>query len=266
MSILRPALLFFGLAILPLLGTAQILNIEDVRTRRDTTKAWAGSLGVDFTLNNRSATPANPVQFINIATRANLARFGKEHAIWLINVLNYSAITGNAFIRTGYSHLRFTYGLEKKLGFEVFGQGQYDLGRGLKARWLGGIGGRYNLVRDQKVALHAGVGLMYEWENWQHPVEGNEVSLGYLKSTNYLSLQWRIKDVALFHITNYYQVGYDKPLRLWRHRLSLDAALSIKLTEKLVFRTALDAGYESAPIVPIFKTVYTLTNGLELTF
>lgn len=207
-----------------------------------------------------------PVRFINISSQANLARYGETNAIWLINFLNYSAITGDAFIRTGYSHLRSSWGYKKKLAVEVFAQGQYDRGRGLQSRWLGGGGLRYNLVNGENTELHAGLGAMYEYEHWLAPETDANVFANYLKSTNYLSLNLQLNDQVLFRVTQYYQVGYDQDLSIWRHRLSLDAQLRIALSEHLAFRTSLDASYESAPIVPIMKTVYYINNGILIAF
>ena len=245
---------------------AQILNVEDVRARRDSTDAWVGNVGLDFVLNNRSATPTNPVQFINIGLRANGARYGDQSALMFLNVLNYSAITGNQFIRTGYSHLRFNYLYRQPLSYEAYVQGQYDLGRGLQARWLGGVGLRTDLLRNDKLELHLGVGAMYEYEHWRALQDGANVYVNYLKSSNYLSFTWDPSKMVHVHITSYYQVGYDQPLTLWRHRLSTDALLQVRLSERVAFRVALDASYESAPIIPIYPWVYTLTNGIAVAF
>ncbi|HAA11438.1 MAG TPA: hypothetical protein DCE41_06940 [Cytophagales bacterium] len=244
----------------------QILNVEDVRAQRDTTKSLAGNLGLDFMLNNRSATAANQVQFLNFRVNANLALFGDNHALWFINLLNYSALTGNPFIRTGYSHVRYSLHYKRKLGWEAFGQAQYDLGRGLRQRFLGGGGVRYNLVNQEKLELHAGVGGMYEYERWRLLQTDDEVDLSLFKSTNYFSVNWLLWEGARLHMTNYYQVGLDQNAALWRHRLSVDMLLQLKLTERLAFRVSVDAAYENRPIISISPYVYTVTNGIMVAF
>ncbi|MEL6536083.1 MAG: DUF481 domain-containing protein, partial [Bacteroidota bacterium] len=232
----------------------------------DTTKSLAGNLGLDFMLNNRSATAANQVQFLNFRVTANMALFGENNALWFINLLNYSALTGNPFIRTGYSHLRYSLHYKRKLGYEAFGQAQYDLGRGLRQRFLGGAGLRYNLVSQERLELHAGVGGMYEYERWRLPETADEIEVNILKSSNYFSINWRMTEGSRLHMTNYYQVGRDPVAALWRHRLSVDMLLQIKLTEQLEFRVSVDAAYENQPIIPISPYVYTVTNGIMVAF
>ena len=265
-------ILFLLLAALP--GLGQILNVEQNRKSADTTNFWSGELNFNLLIHNNSATTEEPVRFIGVGTGANVAYTSGHHRYLLINQLDYSAITGNAFISTGYSHFRANFLWRRPLSYELFAQAQYDIGRGLVSRYLSGGGIRYTFVKEKKVMSAVGIGAMYEQERWQVPVteatpvpEGGEqeiITTRFLKSSNYLSLRWEINKMVDLKTIVYYQTGYDNSIDAFRNRFSADASLNVKLGTHLVFFTSFNGAYDSRPVVPIVNFVYSLNNGLKV--
>lgn len=260
-------LLFFFGAFLPL--EAQILNIEKNLQEGDTaTHYWTGAAQLAFTLNNRSATPDKQTKFLSLKTDVDVAYISGKHRYMLINQLEYRSLSGAAFIRTGYSHFRTSLNWREKVGWEFFGQLQYDIGRGLQSRALAGSGLRLRLIESDNFSLTFGPGLMYERERWAFPnSETDEERLRRLiKSTNYLSLAWKISPLANYRLITYYQTGYDDKDEVFRHRASFDTRLEFQLTSRLQFITSFVAAYENRPIVPIQLWIYELQNGLRYAF
>lgn len=261
-------ILLFLLLFAALPAWSQILNVEKNRLKKDTSNYWLGEVNFNLLVHNRTATTENPVRFTGIGSGADVAYVSKLHRYMLMNQLNYTAITGNAFVSTGYSHFRVNLLWENAFSYELFAQAQYDLGRGLKNRFLGGGALRYNFVEEEKIQLAVGLGAMYEHERWEVPRQDIEqfVTTNFLKSTNYVSARWQINEFVGFNSIVYFQTTYDKSIRGLRNRFSTDNNLNVKLTKRLTFFAVFNAQYDSRPVVPIVNFIYSLNNGLKIAF
>lgn len=248
--------------------SGQILNVESARIKRDSTDFFIGSIGLSFSLYNRNAGKDKPNNFIGLAVDADLAYFSRLHSYQTINYLNYTSARGEAIIRTGYSHFRINLMRKQKLSYELFTQYQYDLGRGMEHRWLGGGGLRYQIIQSGKGDLTAGVGAMYEVEEWEHPGEEatGTITVRLLKSTNYISTRIKFNENVNLNSIAYFQTGYDNAISAFRHRLSGDLNVNVHLTKKLILKTSFACTYENRPIVPITKFIYSITNGIQVNF
>lgn len=260
-------LLIPALLLLSQYAFSQILNIERNRLGRDTARYWTGQIDLNLLLHNRSAQPDAPVRYTSLSTSADVAYTSLQHRYFLINQLSYSALTGNAFLRTGYSHFRTNFNWRQKLSQEVFAQAQYDIGRGLRERYLAGGGLRYKLSESKKATVALGAGLMYEQERWAYPEEEDlQVTVRMPKNSNYLSLRWQVNPMVQLNSIAYYQHGYDHQFDTWRHRLSSDLNIAATLTNRIRFTTSLSASYDPTPVVPIVNWVYSLQNGIRFAF
>lgn len=247
---------------------SQILNVEKNRLQRDSSNYWVGEVNFNLLLHNRSATKDNPVRYTGIGSGADLAYVSKRHRYILINQLTYSAITGNPFISTGYSHFRANFLWKKKISYELFAQYQYDIGRGLKRRRLAGAGIRYVFVEEEGLRLALGVGAMQEQERWELPATeyADVINTSFLKSTNYLSARWTVNEFVNINSIVYFQSGYDRTVSGFRNRFSTDTNLNVMLTERLAFFATFNASYDSQPVIPIINFIYSLNNGIKLAF
>lgn len=259
-------LLIFMCLLLSYAAHSQILNIERNRLNRDTTRYWTGQLDLNLLLHNRGAKVDQPVRYTSFSSNADLAYTSIKHRYFLINQISYSALTGNAFLRTGYSHFRANLNWRQVISEEFFAQGQYDIGRGLKERYLAGAGLRYKFVESKKATMALGVGLMYEQERWEYPGEEREVTVRMPKNSNYLSLRWQINPMVHLNTIMYYQHGYDRQFDMWRHRLSTDFNMAATLSKRIRFTTSFAASYDPRPVVPVLNWVYSLQNGIRFAF
>ncbi len=264
---MRILLISLGCILLSQAAQSQILNIERNRLNRDTARYWTGQLDLNLLLHNRSARPDQPVRYTSFSTNADLAYTSIKNRYFLINQISYSALTGNAFLRTGYSHFRANLNWRQTLSQEIFAQAQYDIGRGLKERYLGGAGLRLRFIEGNNATMALGVGLMYEQERWEHPdEEQGEVTVRMPKNSNYLSLRWQINPMVHLNTIAYYQHGYDKQFDTWRHRFSGDFNISATLSKRIRFTTTFNTSYDPTPIVPVMNWVYSLQNGIRFAF
>lgn len=253
-------LCFFTLSI-----QSQILNIEKSSYRNDTTHFFYTDLNASFSAFNRTAASDQPIDFLSINGNLDLAYFSEKNTLIWLNRLAYLDINSSPFNSTAYSHLRFTINSPNTIAYEVFGQGQYDLLRGLDHRVLGGAGLRIRMLEGKKVQMFLGIAGMFEQEKWQDPSEeGVTVTTDFLKSSNYFSTRLELQPYINFNLITYYQVGYDNAEQVARHRINTDTNLEFKLSRVLTFRVSLFTAFENAPVVPITKFTYSISNGLSI--
>lgn len=259
------ALIFTFLTINQL--SAQILKIKEHEFAKDTADIFLGKLNLNFNLNNRNATPQENLIYTGLETNSNITYLSGLHAYLLIGQLNYFTITGGPVISTGYAHYRMNFLRKRFLSYEMFTQFQYDEGRRMPFRYLFGGGIRLELLNDDDGELHAGTGIMNEFERWRpFDPEVGDIERQIWKNSSYVSGLINVSENFSINIISYYQVGYDDISDVTRHRLSGDLSFSAQITGKLSFKTNFNIQYESDPVIEINPFVYSLTNGLEFNF
>ncbi len=118
----------------PLFIEGQILNVEKARVDKDTTNIWLGSVGFNLNVFNRDAGEDDPRHFVNLGANANVGYLSQHHGYLLMGRLDYVEVTDDPLIRAGYVHSRATLFRSKTISYELFGQFQYDISRGMRNR------------------------------------------------------------------------------------------------------------------------------------
>ncbi len=246
---------------------AQILKVDKGSISSDSSGYFMGSINVDFNLNNRSATAEQNITYTGIDGDADLVYVGKKNAYILLNQLNYFKTTTGPLFSTGQAHFRINFLRKRKISYELFSQIQYDQGRKMSLRLLEGGNVRIRLMESSSAKMHIGIGAMYERENWKSlEVEDMIINKEMIKSTNYINYKQKINENVSFNMSAYYQGGYDQEDEVFRNRISGDAVINVKLTDRLAFNTSFSAQYEDKPIIAINNWVYSLTNGFKFSF
>ena len=247
--------------------SGQILKVNKGSIDSDSSNYFMGNINFNFNLNNRSATAEKDITFTGLTANADLVYVAEKHAYILINKINYFKSTGGPLISTGYAHFRINFLRKRVMSYEVFSQIQYDDGRMMPMRFLQGGGIKFRVSSTEKSKVFIGVGAMYEEEHWKSLAqEGGIIEKELWKTSDYINGKFNFNDHVSFDVILYYQGGYDGESEVFRNRLSGDAVLSMKLTDKLSFLTSFSAQYEDKPIIPINNFVYSLTNGLKWSF
>jgi hypothetical protein len=261
---LKYIFLIFSLS--PIYTIAQILNIEKSVLDKDSLTSFIGNVTGGFTIYNRSAAADNPVEFLGLDFKSNIAYYPGRHRLLSLSNIDYLKINEDVFLNTGYQHFRFDFQKDRKVHPEAFAQYQYDNFRGLSPRLLAGTGMRHRIYKDEQVTFTFSVGIMYESERWEHPVTEESILITFWKSTNYLIFRWNISAWADFNAVQYFQTAYDNEINAFRHRYSTDINLNTKLSERLSWTSSFSLNFENRPIVPIVRTVYKFSNGISVKF
>ncbi|MEO1049783.1 MAG: DUF481 domain-containing protein [Bacteroidota bacterium] len=261
----RSFLTFFLFLTLIISTHAQILVVDEGDLSVDSSRYFIGSVNFSFDLNNRSATKDDEAVFRGVESNGDLVYLSDNHAYITINRINYFAVSGGPFISTGFAHGRVNFLRKKRISHEVFAQIQYDNGRNMPLRLLQGGGVRLHLLNNEKSDVYLGVGGMYERELWRNQ-EGVIIERKLVKTSNYINANLVANENLSFHLICYYQAGFDYTDDVFRNRVSGDAVLSVKINELLSLTTAFTAQFENRPIIPINKFIFSLTNGLLISF
>ncbi|WP_192822719.1 DUF481 domain-containing protein [Rufibacter sp. LB8] len=246
---------------------AQILNVEKVRVERDSSNYFTGKLGVNLNLFNRPVGREGQTDhFIGLNGVGNIGYVSEHNTYLLLGSYNYVRLRGETQIETGYVHGRVTFQRKKRLSYEAFGQVQYDYNRGLELRALGGAGIRFAVVRKENIRFNVGTGLMYEHERWRNLQEDFYLKKHIPKLSNYASVRWPVNPFLEVSTIHYYQVGYDQPDGMMRHRFSGDVSVTMKINTRFQLVNTFSHSYENRPLVPIPNYLYSLNNGIQVSF
>jgi len=248
--------------------SAQILNVERERQSSDSIHYFTGNASLNFSLFNRTAAADDPTRLLSANANAQLSYVADKNMYMWLNHLEYLEINNEAFNNFAYTHLRANFLHKRPLSYEVFAQYQYDLLRGLDRRLLAGAGLRWRLLKNKHLDLHYGLGGKFEEELWQEPKSEEPllVSTYFWKSTQYLSLFYRINEQARLNTIVYHQATYDQTVGYFRQRYLGDVQLTFKLSKWLSFRSTFNFAYDNAPIVEITKFIYNISNGIQVSF
>jgi len=173
-------------------------------------------------------------------------------------------------LNAGYIHFRYRHGYKNKIQPEPFLQYQWDNKRGILHRFLSGTNLRYNFARGFKFNLNAGLGLMYENEQWNYvavdsskiPVNANTVVKKLAKINSYIRFDWKASDNSdvTFNIFLQTRPGRFEP------RIAPHVQWDIKAGQHIGFSVAFTGLYDTKPVVPIEKFYFSLSNTIVLNF
>ena len=244
----------------------QILNVE--KQRLDSLeKPFRLSFESKFGAFNRSATEDEKAEFINFSNNLN-AVFApnRKHAYTVLGNFQFTENNGNTILNNSYLHLRSTFNYQQKWSPEVYVQIQDDKFRGLRNRKLAGGAYRWKPIDSKSFRFVLAAGPMFESERWKSVETGDEKLVELWKLNSYLLLRWDITESINFNTIFYYQVGYDSSAHLTRQRLSNNTNLNFKISDHLSFTVSYQMAYENHPIFPITRYIYSIENGINLSF
>ncbi|MES2388004.1 MAG: DUF481 domain-containing protein [Bacteroidota bacterium] len=244
----------------PYFADAQILNISNERVEKDTSDAWLGDLSFMLSLRQQG------IKVAEFNWRNDIVYLSHNNAYMAISDINVVKLDKNQLISDAYLHGRVTFQRRRIVCEEAFIQYQYDISRGLEDRVLLGGGLRIKFRHGEKLDVVFGPGVMYEKEEWRYPIDvpGADVkAFNSFKSTTYLSVQEKFNENVNLNGVLYYQARFND---FKEPRISGEVNLNIKLSRYLAFISRYKWLYDSEPVVPVTKLVYTFTNGITVNF
>jgi hypothetical protein len=173
-------------------------------------------------------------------------------------------------LNAGYIHIRYRHDYKNKIQPEPFLQYQWDSERGILFRTLAGANIRYNLLRGDRFNFNAGLGFMHETEKWNYngvdsakiPSSRKPIIRRLVKINSYLRLDWKPSSTNDVTFNIFFQTRPDR----FKPRIAPHVQWDIKAGKHLSFSISFTGLYDTAPVVPIRKFYYSLSNSIQLSF
>jgi len=253
---------FFFCCIIFLLNSspiqAQVLNVESFRTQADidTTAAWSGETVFDVTLSKFNE------RVFKLGNETNAAYFTGRHRYLFLTSVELINVDGASVISNGYFHLRGTFNDNRSFSPEIFSQYQYNENLGLKERFLAGSAVRYRFLNRPAIRGSVVTGAMFEHEKWglsdQESVENQ-----FIKSTSSIAIRGQLSPTTQLLVIGYYQA---RPDQFFKPRITSENQLNMTISRHLTFRVRFTLTYDVEPIIDTPNLIYTLRNGLIISF
>ena len=252
--ILRIALIFLT-NICAVYLSAQVINIESLRIRTDTT-GWFGEVILGGQLKN-SETKVISANFNSVVEYK-----GKKSLILLAGNYNFLAGDGKKLTDDFIIHLRYNYKFNHLIRFELFTQFQQNEILMIQERWLNGTGLRFKLADIENFRAYLGFLGMFEVEK-----EAAEPNPGLIRS------DWRNSDYFSFTIgmsehlelisTTYYQPLFSD---FNDFRILTNNELNVKAGKRLSLILRYNLLYDSKPVSEVVNSVSSLSMAMKFVF
>lgn len=247
--------------LLPVLSQAQILNIDKSDTADYVSKARASfNFSTGLEIDKQKAT------LYDATNTAELMLQKKKELFILAASYRFTYNGPDDILNAGYFHLRYRHNYKNKYQPESFVQYQWDNKRGLSYRALAGINLRYNFYKGDTWDINAGAGPMYEEEKWDYagvdsaklPANTTPVLNRFIKINSYLRMHWKasMNSDVIFNIFLQTRPAIFKP------RIAPGMQWNINAGKHIGFSISFAGIYDEAPVVPIHKFYYSLSNSM----
>lgn len=230
---------------------AQVVNIEGRRFLNDTVP-WAGVADFRYNLTE------NTQRSFSFGLSGAVQHVRGRHRYFFVNDLALSRVETNAFLNTGFQHLRYNYAWMKRWTGEAFLQTQYNKPLRLDLRTTLGAGPRLRVVKTDDFRVHVGTALMLEYER-----ETAAPAFVHGRNSSYLSATARFTSITSLTTVVYYQ---PKLFNAWDQRIALEAGLLLSLTARYTVESRLNLLRDTAQPAGVPGFTYGWHNRFGIRF
>lgn len=247
----------------PVLVHAQILNID----KTDTTD-YVHHAKFDFNLNSGLEIDRQRTVLYDATNTAEAMLQQYKELFILAASYRFTYNGPDDILNAGFVHLRYRHNYKNKLQPEPFLQYQWDNKRGIEHRMLAGANLRYNITKGQGFEFNCGLGLMYEEEKWDYvgvdsakiPTDVTPVTNYFTKINTYIRFTWDPNSSNDITFNVFLQTRPDR----FKPRIAPHAQWNVKAGKHVALSVSFTGLYDTAPVVPIEKFYFSLSNGILL--
>lgn len=240
---------------------AQILNID-----KSDTSDYVNKAKFNFDLNSGLEIDKQKITLYDATNTAEAMLQKKKELLIFSGSYRFTYNGPDDILNAGFIHVRYRHNYKNTFQPEAFVQYQWDNKRGLIYRALSGCNMRYNAWKGDHWDFNAGIGIMYEEEEWNYdgvdsakiPALAVPLINKLVKINSYLRLDWKASansDVAV-NVFIQTRPNHFKP------RIAPHVQWNIMAGKHLGFSIAFSGIYDDAPVVPIDKFYYSISNSL----
>jgi hypothetical protein len=252
------AFLLFGNT---LTGYCQIISVD-----KSDTSNYSNKTKVTLAFSTGLEVDKQQITLYDATTTAEMSLQKKKELFIIGSSYRFTYNGPDDILNAGYIHLRFRHNYRNKYQPESFVQYQWDNKRGLIYRALAGMNLRYNFFKGDTWDVNAGLGLMYEEEKWNYaavdssklPLNTSPITNKLIKINSYIRVNWKASENSDVAISVFVQTrpGIFKP------RIAPNLQWTINAGKHIAFSISFAGIYDVAPVVPIHKFYYSLSNSI----
>ncbi|MES2373967.1 MAG: DUF481 domain-containing protein [Bacteroidota bacterium] len=247
--------------LLPFCLSAQILNID-----KSDTADYVNRAKTSFNFSTGLEIDKQQTTLYDATNTAEVMHQKKKELFLFAASYRFTYNGPDDILNAGYFHLRFRHNYKNKYQPETFVQYQWDNKRGLLYRALTGMNLRYNFYKGDTWDFNAGLGLMYEEEKWNYsavdsaklPVNTTPVTNQFIKINAYVRLNWKASENSDVIFSVFLQTRPNQ----FKPRIAPGAQWNINAGKHLGFSISFAGIYDQAPVVPIHKFYYSISNSI----
>ncbi|MES2332599.1 MAG: DUF481 domain-containing protein [Bacteroidota bacterium] len=245
----------------PLFSSAQILNID-----KSDTADYVNKSKTSFNLSTGLEIDKQQTTLYDATNTAELMYQKKKELFIFSTSYRFTYNGPDDILNAGYFHLRFRHNYKNKYQPETFVQYQWDNRRGLSYRALAGMNLRYNFYKGDTWDINAGLGLMYEEEKWNYsavdsaklPANTTPITNHLMKINSYIRMNWKASENSDVILSLFLQTRPSA----FKPRIAPSVQWNINAGKHLGFSVSFAGIYDQAPVVPINKFYYSLSNSI----
>ncbi len=200
-------------------------------------------------------------EYVRFNTGLRFDYIGQRYNSFIIAKLDYKEANNNIIVKKGFTHLRNVFYYSGNLSFELFFQKEFNEFISLNDRNILGGGVRIKIAESytdtSSVAISFGSGIMYESEDY---TDGYKEDSKLARSTNYLSVNWKINKVFSISSVSYAQVDVTQ---LNNYRLLNESDFSVNIFSNVKLFIGVDYRYDSQPPEEVKNYDFEFVNGIR---
>ena len=193
---------------------------------------------------------------------------GKKFDQFIVADIEYKSGANEQITNKGFAHIRGMWNIATRTNLEFFLQREYDKFIDLNSRNLIGTAIKYRLVEVQSsndstntFDINVSMGVMYEGENYNSSPENINKQL--IRSTNFISADWLIKDKLNLTGVVYYQPAFSN---FNNFRVATWLTFEFAVIKRFYIVFEISYKYNSRPVNDIKPFDLSIENGIRFEF
>lgn len=259
LNIVLKGLITITISLLVIPGLYAQINTEVMRRQ-----ALQSGLSGEFSL--QGSYKKGNTNVFDLGSGLRLDYFLEKYHFFSVASYTHGEKDDQKYENKGFVHVRGLRQWNKHWMTEIFIQEEFNEFLRLSERTLLGSGFRIALpIKNEKAEqthghIFFGLGAMWERERYRDQVKPNS---NLLRSTNYLSMHWKLSETVSSILTIYYQVAVNQ---INDYRILAESGLSFKLFGNVEFKIQMNYRFDNEPPPQVKKYDIELKNGILVRF
>lgn len=223
--------------------------------------------GFHYNLGSTFALRAGNSEYGSVRFNGRIDNNRKKFDQFLVANFEYKSTAEEQITNNGFVHLRGMWNIKPQLNWEFFLQQAYDRFVDLNSRSLIGTTVKYRLFENISIdssrafEIDVSTGIMYENEIYNS--EPEDIKRVLMRSTNFVSIDWMVKEKLNVNGVFYYQPAFNN---INDYRFASWLTIDFAIVKRLYFVFQIWYKYNSRPVNDVKPWDLSIENGVRFEF